>query len=349
MMRNMTISFNRLIRESLRELQERLPQGWRAGDVAQAPAAPALTVTAPDRRTSVLTLCVRTSLEPRGVRALLEGVDGAPADARLLVVAPYLSARTRELLRQAEVGYLDLTGNVRLTLSDPGLYINTHGAEEDPNRDERPARSLRGAKAGRIALALVENMTAPGVRELAALTGTDPGYVSRVLSLLETEALLTRGGRGSAAQVDWPALLRRWAQDAPLSSRGAIGTYLTPRGFGALEEQLARFDQPYAITGSIAAVVLAPIAPPRLATIWVSDAAAASLALSLPQVDSGANVLLVEAPDGTPFERRVSRDGVWHASPALVASDLLTSPGRGPQEGEALLQWMIRNEASWRR
>ena len=349
----MTISSNRLIRESLRELQQRLPQGWTASDAAPTPtptpALPVLTVTAPDLRASVLTLCVRTSLEPRGVRALVEGVDGAPADARLLVVAPYLSARTRELLREAEVGYLDLTGNARLTLSDPGLYINTHGAEEDPNRDERPARSLRGVKAGRIALALIENLITPGVRELAALTATDPGYVSRVISLLETEALLRRGGKGSATEVAWPALLRRWAQDAPLASRGAIGTYLAPRGLGALQQQLSSFEGTYAITGSMAADALAPLASPRLATIWVSDAAAASLALSLPQVDSGANVLLVEAPDGTPFERRVARDGVWHANPALVAADLLTSPGRGPQEGEALISWMMRNEAAWRR
>jgi ABC-type transporter Mla MlaB component len=187
------------------------------------------------------------------------------------------------------------------------------------------------------------------VRELAALTATDPGYVSRVISLLETEALLRRGGKGSATEVAWPALLRRWAQDAPLASRGAIGTYLAPRGLGALQQQLSSFEGTYAITGSMAADALAPLASPRLATIWVSDAAAASLALSLPQVDSGANVLLVEAPDGTPFERRVARDGVWHANPALVAADLLTSPGRGPQEGEALITWMMRNEAAWRR
>jgi hypothetical protein len=31
-----------------------------------------------------------------------------------------------------------------------------------------------------------------------------------------------------------------------------------------------------------------------------------------------------------------------------IAADLLTSPGRGPNEAEVLMQWMQENEAAWR-
>ena len=41
--------------------------------------------------------------------------------------------------------------------------------------------------------------------------------------------------------------------------------------------------------------------------------------------------------------------GVWYAAPSQVAADLLTSPGRGPAEGEELIQWMQANEEAWRR
>src|SRR5690606_26725455 len=121
-------------------------------------------------------------------RARLAPKDVLPLADRLVeeretpvVVAPFLTENTRARLRERDVGYLDLTGNARIVLPEPGLFIETQGASEDPNREERPARSLRGAKAGRVVRALIELKTPPGVRELAALTKIDAGYVSRVL------------------------------------------------------------------------------------------------------------------------------------------------------------------------
>jgi hypothetical protein len=49
------------------------------------------------------------------------------------------------------------------------------------------------------------------------------------------------------------------------------------------------------------------------------------------------------------FERTSQRDGLSYAAPAQVAADLLTSPGRGPQEGEELIAWMRAHEDDWRR
>ncbi|WP_437735443.1 hypothetical protein [Sorangium sp. So ce1335] len=37
---------------------------------------------------------------------------------------------------------------------------------------------------------------------------------------------------------------------------------------------------------------------------------------------------------GTVFDGAAQREGLWYAAPTQVALDLLTSPGRGPQEGE---------------
>jgi hypothetical protein len=36
-------------------------------------------------------------------------------------------------------------------------------------------------------------------------------------------------------------------------------------------------------------------------------------------------------------------------APSQAAVDLLTAPGRGPEEGRALLDWMEKNESDWRR
>jgi hypothetical protein len=340
----MSTSDNTLVREGLQELQRRLPPGWSA---AASGGDAAVEVTAPDRRTGKLTLEARARLAPRDVRSLVEKLE---ADATTpLVVAPFLTESTRARLRQSDVGYLDLTGNTRIVLPEPGLFIETQGAAEDPNREERPARSLRGPKAGRVVRALIELKKPPGVRELAALTNIDAGYVSRVLSFLDSEALITRVGRGRIEAVDWPALLRRWAQEAPLDTRGRLRTFIEPRGLAALQTRLVNMDGRYAITGSLAAATLAPLAPVRLATLWVPDANAAATSLALRPTDVGANVVLAEATDDSVFDSVVQREGLWYAAPTQVALDLLTSPGRGPQEGEELIGWMKTNEDRWRR
>jgi len=338
-----------LIREGLREFRRRLPPGWSASEPRGSATATTVDVTSPDRRVGAVSLETQPRLAPKGVRPLIEALAAARGPATPLVIAPYLSDSTRAGLREGDLGYLDLTGNTRIVLARPGLFIETEGAAQDPDREERPARSLRGTKAGRVARALVELKLPPGVRDLAALTKVDPGYVSRVLSLLDAEALITRGRRGRIESVDWPGLLRRWATEAPLASRGTLRTFLEPRGLTALQRRLQTVEEPYAITGSLVAAALAPLAPARLATLWVRDAKAIAAALTVRPADAGANVMLVETDDDDVFEAATQRDGLWYASPSQAAVDLLTSPGRGPQEGEELIAWMQANEERWRR
>jgi hypothetical protein len=48
------------------------------------------------------------------------------------------------------------------------------------------------------------------------------------------------------------------------------------------------------------------------------------------------------------FEGASQSAGIWYAAPIQAAIDLLTSPGRGPTEGEELVTWMQANEEVWR-
>jgi hypothetical protein len=342
--RNIMFPDNMLLQEGIRELRRRLPPGWSLSE-RDATAE----ITAPDGRTGVIVLETKARLDPKRVPDLLEATRDARTLGGLVVVARYLSEATRARLREGGAGYLDLTGNVRIVVPDPGLFIETQGAGVDPDREQRPARSLRGVKAGCIVRALIDHENPPGVRELATLTRVDPGYVSRVLAYLDTEALITRVGHGRMQSVDWPALLRRWAEAAPLESRGEVRTYLEPRGLAALIARLGKSQERYAVTGSLAAASLAPIAPARLAVVWIQDAVQAASRLRLRPAEAGANALLIEPGDEGIFEGAAQRDGVWYAAPSQVAADLLTSPGRGPAEAEELIRWMQANEDQWRR
>jgi hypothetical protein len=63
--------------------------------------------------------------------------------------------------------------------------------------------------------------------------------------------------------------------------------------------------------------------------------------------DAGANLLLLRPFDPVVFERTWSEDGLTFAALSQVAADLLTSPGRGPSEGEGLLRWMGEHTDGW--
>lgn len=52
--------------------------------------------------------------------------------------------------------------------------------------------------------------------------------------------------------------------------------------------------------------------------------------------------------DDVVCERTSTKNGVTIAAVSQVAADLPTSPGRGPNEAEALMQWMQENEDAWR-
>lgn len=333
------------------ELRQRLPAGWRVDVESDEPisnSAASLQVGAPNQSPGALVLILRPRLEPRDAIRLAESVP-TTATSSSVVVASFLSPSTRARLSQFQLGYLDLTGNARIVLSRPGLFIQSEGATEDPNPAQGPARTLRGAKVARIVRALVDYAQPFGIRELAAATGINAGHVSRIVRLLDREGLITRGRSGRVEPVDWSALLRLWALRAPLSSRGTAFHCFEQAGIDALVQRLARSDETYAITAGRAAAVYAPVAPTPELTLWIRDAREAVRRLSLSDTEGASNVTLLEPADLSVFDGEVRLGGNVVVAPSQAAADLLTSPGRAPAKGEVLMRWMRANEALWRR
>lgn len=105
----------------------------------------------------------------------------------------------------------------------------------------------------------------------------------------------------------------------------------------ALICELGKPKRGYAVTGRFAAQRFSPVAPSRLAAIYVNDVIGWSERLDLRPADSGANVWLLEPYDDVVFDRTTTREGTVCVSPTQLAVDLLTGPGRNPSEGEELL------------
>ncbi len=348
---NMLSKGNKLVPLALAEITRRMPPGWSIENLSAIPPfGERVSIAGPDGRRSPVRLVAKRTLDPRRAMDLTRQPQLAPSrDAALtVVISPYLSPAVRDRLSRSGFGYVDLTGNSRLVLTDPGLYLETSGADRNPDPSQRPTRSLRGPKAGRIVRTLCDLRQPPGIREIASRTGLDAGHVSRIVALLDRETLVERGARGRITKVDWERLLRRWAQDAPLENRADMASFLEPRGLPVSLGRIASSGLRYVITGSLAASRLAPIAPPRLAILYVESIDRAAQELGLRPAETGGNVRLLFPSDEWTFEGANQEGGLLYAAPSQVAADLLTGPGRGPAEGEELIRWMAENQEKWR-
>jgi len=306
-----------------------------------------VTLRASDGRRATLAVVSRRRISPRDVPYLLR--ERRASKGALLLVAPFLGPRTRELLAEANASYVDATGNVRVVVGEPAVYLESRGVDRDPERKARPLRSLKGTAAARVVRALCDFRPPYGVRTLAAWSSSPLGTASRVVSFLEEEALLTRDAKKMITAVDWPGLLKRWAADYSVTGSNVMRAYLEPRGLTALAPKLRTLGR-YAATGSLGGT---GVAPARLAMLYVDDAEAAARNLHLVPAEAGANVWLLEPYDGVVFERTQAgafgAESITVVAPSQAAVDLMTSPGRGPQEAQALIERMKGTEDAWRR
>lgn len=102
------------------------------------------------------------------------------------------------------------------------------------------------------------------------------------------------------------------------------------------------------MTGSFAAVRLAPVAASVLLLIYCDDPDLIVDALDLLPADSGANVGLLRPFDSVVGVRMNEGDGLRYVAASQAAVDCLTGTGRMPNEGEALLRWMTQDGSRWR-
>ena len=300
----------------------------------------------------------KLNLEPRFLAYALDQLraastsfgyrDGEPS-AGALIVARYLAPRTRDLITESGASYADATGNIRLTLDKPAVFLQASGATADPWRTERQTRTLRGTPAARVIRTLCDWRPPQTALEISERASAATGSVYRTLDLLDREALIDREGKGRVLDVDVPSILRRWSQDYDFFRRNKTATFIEPRGQAKLLERL-RDQAPlnYAVTGSLAAATVSEYAPPELITLYVDDIDEAASSLSLRSTAGGANVVLAEPFDPVVYARSTLRDGVKYCALSQVVADLLGGPGRNPSEAEELLRWMVANERAWR-
>lgn len=365
-MRNRGYSETKMLNTVKEELERRLPQGWILSiskenrlSASKAYVDGVLEVGTPDGvLAAVLVEIKQKPLEARDIVSQVRlwrktFLKGAPAsgndEVNILVITPYLGQSAREELAREGISFADMTGNIRFVLRRPAVFVEVHGANKNPLRENVPLKSLRGRGAGRVVSGLLDYQPPFGIRELSSVTQSSAATISRVVGLLEREAIIRRDSpRGRILSVNWEQLLRRWTRDYSFMQANRMMTYLEPRGMQEVLTKLGNANFRYAITGSFAAARYAPVTQSRLLAVYVENPEIAEESLSLRRAETGGNVLLGIPFDPIVFDRTVSSDALIYAKVSQVAADLLTGPGRNPSEGEALIAWMKTNEEKWR-
>jgi hypothetical protein len=210
--------------------------------------------------------------------------------------------------------------------------------------------------AGRVVRFLAQVEPPYGVNDIEGATGISRGYVSRILDRLTDEALIERKPRGLVERVDWPALLRTRGQSVDLFGPNATRTYIAPNGARAAFESLpgSQIAGDVVVTGSFAAVRIAPVAAPALLVLYLRpqggrlsfDLVAEELGLF--EAPEGADVVLLRPANDRIIEDTRTVDGVAMVNVPQLVVDCLSGSGRMPAEGEAVLEWMQANESEWR-
>lgn len=343
-------------------LRDRLPHGWsiesseRRVDYAGAPLDARLSLKGPNGAIATVAVEERESITPKTVLSLLspriQTARNMGAHLPLLVIAPWLSKRTQELLAEQGLSYMDLTGNALLRIDNPPFYLQTTGAERNPAPKERGQAKLRGAKAARLIRLLIDVCPPYDLGELTEATGLSPGYLSRLLDTLDREALVERVPRGQVEAVDIAALARRWAGSYDVFRSNKALSLIAPSGPKAFMKELAGSDpsEPRVVlSGSFAAAaMMAPVAAPALLLAYCERPRELAEQYGLLPSEEGANVILLSPFDPVVFERIEPHGQLSYAAPSQVVVDCLTGNGRMPAEGEALLAWMTEHEPSWR-
>lgn len=262
-----------------------------------------------------------------------------------ILMAPYISEATAEICQAAKIGYIDFSGNCRLSFGS--VYIERKG---QPNKfsDKRDLRTLYSPRATRILRVILQQPNKLWtVSSLSAEAEVSIGLVSKVKKLLmDREWVGMKKRKLFLANPD--ELLQEWSSSYSFR-QNEVREYYSLASKKEIEARLASVCSnngvQYALTAFSGASRLAPAVTYQKAFAFVgSSFEDIACELDLKEVPSGANVTLMEPYDAGVFYKNREVEGIRIASPIQIYLDLVTMRGRGEEAAEALLRDVIRKQ-----
>ncbi len=285
---------------------------------------------------------VKNNGQPRmarqAVNSLKRFIVEDPASYGIFMAA-YISPRAAEILSKEGIGYMDMSGNMRLCFGQ--VYIEQEGR---PNifAQKRDLRTLYSPKACRVLRVL---LSVPKkrwrVKELSIEAKVSLGQVSNVKKLLNDREWIRIEQDGFSLIEPLP-LLTEWSQNYDYR-KNRVETFYSLKDIAEIEADLSQICSQqkitYALTGFSGAARFAPAVRYQRVYAYVESGEKdiASL-MDLKKVPSGANVILLAPHDEGVFYGLREIDGMHIATPIQVYLDLKGIKGRGEEAANALLE-----------
>jgi ribosomal protein S28E/S33 len=263
-----------------------------------------------------------------------------------LLAVPYMGEVVRRLCEDAQVSWLDLSGNAHVV--GPSLRVNVEGK---PNQFKGPGRprNVFAPKSARVARwLLMKSDHAFTQRELAKASGLDEGFTSRIVRQLEEQRLVTRDAHGAVRVADYDAMLDAWREAYDFSKHHIVRGHVAARSSDEVVRQLAgelkRNKIVHAATGLAGAWLLNQFTGFRLVVFYVGrvPSAEAQRRMGFHEEQRGENVWFVVPNDGGVFHGAAEREGICCVHPVQAYLDLKNHPERSAEATEQLRAKLLK-------
>lgn len=262
-----------------------------------------------------------------------------------IVMAPYISARSAEMCKQANIGYVDFSGNFWIAFDS--FFLSQ---ENMPNKFpvETSLTNLYAAKTERVLRVL---LTYPyktwKTKNLAEEADISMGMITHIRRRLEEEEWVKHKEVGFSLSNP-QELLTDWVNHYDFLNHEQYDFYTMEPLIDAETRVIETCEKKNiisALTGFSAANYLAPMVKGQKSTIFINqDVLEVAREAGLKRVNSGANVNLINPYDPGVFWNRTKVQDLNTATPVQVYLDLMQMRGRGEEAANFLFAEVIQKQ-----
>ncbi len=271
------------------------------------------------------------------------------------LAAPYISPRMAEMCEKHGWSWFDLSGNCRITVPEL-LHIEKTGNKPVHSRPKRGDANLSTHESARILRVLMAPENAGRrwtQRELqdACEPKVSLGKVNTLVSYLREQAYLLDQKGGGIRMHDYEGLLKEWREAYAYEEHRRLSCFSLSdqksifKKLAGVWSDSSAMGAPACLASFTAADQIAPHV--RQSRTWVyvrpRDSREIQKLLEAKEVDSGANLILLEAADEGVFEGVLSgSEGAPTTSALQTYLDLWKAGGRGEEAATAIFNQCLK-------
>lgn len=260
----------------------------------------------------------------------------------LFVVAPFISKFGRQVCKDNNINFIDLSGNYSISITPFSLEKT---GEENKQREQKVLKNLFAPKASRIIRVLLEN---PGkswsLRQLAKEAGISASLAHHVFNKLRNYQFVDRNNQYKIflEENKKSQILDSWAEKYTYNDNKIHPYYSFQRSVPDLLKKIALVAKEknleYAATMHAGASLISPFVRFNDTHIYVKteDIETWVKELDLRAVEAGANFYLMEPIDEGVFYKIQVVDKIKVACNTQLYLDLINYPQRGKEQAEVI-------------